>query len=81
MGPKEREIKRRLRVLEHAYKIGNVRMTLTYLVLDRARSIVWLVTGADKKPMLKRLLAGDAGIPAGRVNQHQAVLVTDKAAE
>ena len=27
MGPKEREIKRRLRVLEHANKIGNVRMT------------------------------------------------------
>ena len=28
MGPKEREIKRRLRVLEHAEKIGNVRMKL-----------------------------------------------------
>ena len=29
MGPKEREIKIRLRVLEHAQKIGSVRMTCT----------------------------------------------------
>ena len=36
MGPKEREIKRRLRVLEHAEKIGNVRMTCRYFGLSRS---------------------------------------------
>ena len=36
MGPKEREIKRRLRVLEHAGKIGNVRMTCRYFGLARS---------------------------------------------
>ena len=36
MGPKEREIKRRLRVLEHAGKIGNVRMTCRYFGLSRS---------------------------------------------
>ena len=56
------------------------RMTLTYPVLNMASAIVWLVTGADKQPMLDRLLAGDTQIPAGRVNQAQAILVADKAA-
>ena len=36
MGPKEREIKRRLRVLEHAEKIGNVQDIFgnQYTVID-----------------------------------------------
>jgi 6-phosphogluconolactonase/glucosamine-6-phosphate isomerase/deaminase len=42
-------------------------MTLTYPALARARQILWLVTGADKKDPLARLLAGDTTIPAGRV--------------
>jgi hypothetical protein len=36
MGPKEREIKRRLRILERANKIGNVRMTCRYFGLSRS---------------------------------------------
>src|SRR5215475_2514913 len=46
---------------------GHRRMTLTYPVLDRARRILWLVTGAGKVEMLVRLLNGDPAIPAGRV--------------
>jgi 6-phosphogluconolactonase len=34
------------------------RMTMTYLVLNRARLIALLVTGASKKPALERALAG-----------------------
>ena len=34
---------------------GRRRMTLTYPVLNRARRILWLVTGADKAAMLPRL--------------------------
>ena len=37
--------------------MGRRRMTLTYPVLDRSRRILWLVTGAEKVPMLARLMA------------------------
>ena len=56
------------------------RMTLTFPVLDRARRILWLATGAGKAPMIERLLAGDAAMPAGRVAQTNAVLFLDAAA-
>jgi len=56
------------------------RMTLTYPLLDRARGILWVVTGADKREMLGRLLAADGSIPAGRVNQAHAVVLADVAA-
>ncbi len=56
------------------------RMTLTYPVLNRARRILWLATGAEKAPMLPRLLSGDRSIPAGRVKQDRAVVIADRAA-
>ena len=59
---------------------GHRRMTLTYPVLDRARSVLWLVTGGEKVDMLARLRAGDRSIPAGRVRQDRAVLLADRAA-
>ncbi|HZV54818.1 MAG TPA: 6-phosphogluconolactonase [Rhodocyclaceae bacterium] len=59
---------------------GVRRMTLTYPTLDRARRILWLVTGAEKAPMLARLVAGDRSIPAGRVRQDHALLIADAAA-
>ena len=43
------------------------RLTLTYPALESAAAAVFLVTGADKAAMLKRLLAGDESIPAGRL--------------
>jgi 6-phosphogluconolactonase len=46
---------------------GRRRMTLTYPMLDRARRIVWLVTGREKAEMLARLNETDRSIPAGRV--------------
>ena len=59
---------------------GRRRMTLTYPILARARGILWLVTGASKAPMLKRLLAGDASIPAGRVRPDRALVLADRLA-
>jgi 6-phosphogluconolactonase len=56
------------------------RVTLTYPALNAARSIVWLVAGAGKGEMLRRLVAGDGTIPAGRVLQDRAVVVCDEAA-
>src|SRR5216117_434834 len=59
---------------------GRNRLTLTYPVINRARLILWLVTGREKVPMYKRLLAGDQTIPVGRVLQNNAVLLADSAA-
>jgi 6-phosphogluconolactonase len=59
---------------------GRRRLTLTYPVLNRARRILWLVTGHDKVGMLVRLREGDPFIPAGRVNQQNALLLADRAA-
>jgi 6-phosphogluconolactonase len=59
---------------------GRRRMTLTYPAIDRARRILWLVSGEAKAPMLKRLLAGDQSIPAGKIRQEQAIVLADAAA-
>lgn len=59
---------------------GRSRLTLTYPVLNRARQLLWLVTGEAKAAMLRRLLAADQSIPAGRVNPERAVVFADKAA-
>jgi 6-phosphogluconolactonase len=59
---------------------GRNRLTLTYPVINRARLILWLVTGSEKVPMFKRLQAADPSIPAGRVVQNNAVLLADSAA-
>jgi len=55
-------------------------MTLTYPIINRARRLLWLVTGGDKAGMLARLQAGDASIPAGRVRADHAVVLADRAA-
>jgi 6-phosphogluconolactonase len=59
---------------------GRRRMTLTFPAIDRARRILWLVTGSGKAAALEHLLAGDRSIPAGRVRSDRAVLLTDIAA-
>jgi 6-phosphogluconolactonase len=59
---------------------GHQRMTLTFPVLNRARHILWLVTGCEKAGMLGRLLGGDQSIPAGRVRQDAALILADRAA-
>jgi 6-phosphogluconolactonase len=59
---------------------GHRRMTLTYPALAAARRILWLVTGADKRDALARLLDGDRSIPAGRVAAANSSIVADRAA-
>ena len=59
---------------------GRRRMTLTYPMLNRARRILWVVTGGEKVEMLRRLRSGDALIPAGRVNRERALVLADRAA-
>jgi 6-phosphogluconolactonase len=59
---------------------GRRRMTLTYPVINRARRILWLITGKEKVAMLTRLREGDESIPAGHVQQNRAVIFADRAA-
>jgi 6-phosphogluconolactonase len=59
---------------------GRRRITLTYPFLNRARRVLWLVTGSDKAGMLLRLLEADPSIPAGNVNQERALVLADRAA-
>ena len=53
------------------------RLTLTVPPLARARLLVWVVRGADKRAMVERLVAGDPSIPAGRLPSERAVLFVD----
>lgn len=56
----------------HGYR----RMTLTYAALNRARCLLWLITGQAKADALARLLKRDRSVPAGRVNPANAVVFT-----
>jgi 6-phosphogluconolactonase len=59
---------------------GHNRMTLTFPVINRARRILWLVTGGEKANALERLNDGDRSIPAGRVRRDAALILADAAA-
>jgi 6-phosphogluconolactonase len=70
---------RRVAVTGSEYQ-GHQRMTLTYPAIDSARQILWLVTGPSKRDALGKLLAGDASIPAGRIENEAMTVVADEAA-
>jgi len=59
---------------------GRRRMTLTFPMLNRSRSVLWLVTGSEKAGMLVRLCNGDVSIPAGRIRGDDALVLADRAA-
>ena len=60
---------------------GRRRMTLTYPIINRARNILWVVTGKEKVSMLNRLLNADESIPAGRVRREGARIIADRGAQ
>ena len=57
---------------------GRQRLTLTYPVINRAKRILWVITGREKSIMLKRLLDSDLSIPAGRVSKENAIVLADR---
>jgi len=59
---------------------GHRRMTLTYPGLARAREVMWLVSGADKREALAKLRAGDRSVPASGVEAGHATILADAAA-
>ena len=57
------------------------RITLTYPVLDRARTVFMLAAGAAKRPVIQRMLAGERADPAARVRPDgELVWFVDQAA-
>jgi 6-phosphogluconolactonase len=59
---------------------GHRRMTLTYPVINRARRILFLLTGAEKAPILKRMRENDPALPATHVALDKATVFADKPA-
>lgn len=55
------------------------RLTLTLPVLSASKLAVFLVSGADKREALRRLLAGE-DLPAARVAARRVVIIADAAA-
>jgi 6-phosphogluconolactonase len=53
------------------------RMTLTYPLINRARQILWLVTGSQKAAVLARLRRGDTRIPASAIERKHAQVFAD----
>jgi 6-phosphogluconolactonase len=71
---------RRVAVTAGEYE-GARRMTLTYPELHRARSLLWVITGEEKEEALRKLLARDPSIPAGRVEPGgDSLILADRAA-
>lgn len=59
---------------------GTRRMTLTYRVLNAARSRLWLVTGEGKRAALADLLRGTGASPAVQVARDHSTVIADRAA-
>ena len=71
---------RRVAVTAGEYE-GVRRMTLTYPELHRVRRLLWVVTGEKKVDALRKLLARDPSIPAGRVEPDgDSLILADRAA-
>lgn len=58
---------------------GRLRMTMTYPLINRAKQVLWIVTGSEKGEMLQRMLQQDPSIPAGSIRQENALLLVDHA--
>ncbi len=59
---------------------GWPRLTLTFRAIARARSVLWVVSGAGKRDALRKLIDGDQAIPASRVERSRATVFADAAA-
>lgn len=71
------EVKDRLVAITAGEYQGTRRMSLTYKAINRARMVLFLVTGDGKEEAMGKLYAGDESIPAGRVDNPNTTVVTD----
>ncbi len=54
------------------------RLTFTFPVLNAARASAFLVSGAGKREVVARVLAGDESLPAARVRAEETVILADE---
>jgi len=62
------------------YFQGRKRMALTYSIFNRARQILWVVTGEEKSEILQRFLEGDPSIPTTGIRPGRTIVAADQAA-
>ena len=67
-------------VANHVPDKDTWRMTLTYPVLNAAREVVFVVTGADKAEPIREIRAGGSALPAGAINGDHVEWIIDAAA-
>jgi 6-phosphogluconolactonase len=72
------EENRKLVLAYYVPVLGRKRMTITFPLINAARNIILLVTGADKAPAVQNLLGEESGdrhaLPAARVNPSRGLL-------
>ena len=56
------------------------RMTMTFPLINAAREVLFVVTGADKAEKIAAIRAGDEELPAGRVHAAHTAWLLDEAA-
>jgi 6-phosphogluconolactonase len=56
------------------------RLTLTFPVLNAAREVMFVATGAEKAAALRAIRAGGSDLPAARVRARRTVWLVDRAA-
>ncbi len=84
-GSEALDERRRWAVASFVERLGTHRITLTFPVLDRAREVLFLVSGAEKADALAQVFTpapGSAPVPAARVRPERGALVwiVDRAA-
>jgi 6-phosphogluconolactonase len=69
-------------VANHVEQLDTWRLTATFDLLWRARTLLFVVTGAAKAPVLAAIAGGDGGYPAGRAaaGAREAIWIVDAAA-
>lgn len=80
-GDRVLEVRDRAVALTDGEYQGTRRMTFTYRPLNAARKILFLVTGKGKEDALRKLIAQDPEIPAGRIDNSNMLTVTDLSPE
>jgi 6-phosphogluconolactonase len=78
--PGDPVLEERIRWVARVERPDHPRITLTLPTLSNARLAVFLVTGESKHAALRKLLDGDASIPAARVRSDRVLVIADPAA-
>lgn len=67
-------------VANWAPSLGTWRMTFTFPLIDAARQVLFVVTGADKAPAVRAVRSGESDLPAARVEAAAVEWLLDRAA-